>query len=104
MAHGCSSSTSSNSSSSTVSQAANAPKVETTQAKLGFIALTDSAPLIIAKEKAKFGSPGINQNPLRFWPMTCWVALDLNTRSISVKPNGCTIVVLSSRVIVDLLL
>lgn len=31
-----------------VTTVANAPKVETTKAKLGFIALTDSAPIIIA--------------------------------------------------------
>jgi nitrate/nitrite transport system substrate-binding protein len=72
-AHGCSSSTSSNSSSSTVSQAANAPKVETTQAKLGFIALTDSAPLIVAQEKglfAKYGMKDVEVVKQASWPVT----------------------------------
>ncbi|MBW4620216.1 MAG: ABC transporter substrate-binding protein [Cyanosarcina radialis HA8281-LM2] len=73
LAHGCSSSTSSNSPSSTVSQAANAPKVETTQAKLGFIALTDSAPLIIAQEKglfARYGMKDVEVVKQASWPVT----------------------------------
>lgn len=63
LAHGCSAgsntaSTGGNSPSAApaanVSTVANAPKVEVTKAKLGFIALTDAAPLIIAKEKGFF--------------------------------------------------
>ncbi|MEB3149822.1 MAG: ABC transporter substrate-binding protein, partial [Sphaerospermopsis sp.] len=60
VAHGCSSDNSgsgTNSNSST--QISNTAKVETTKAKLGFIALTDSAPLIIAKEKGFFAKYGM---------------------------------------------
>lgn len=56
-----------------VSVAANAPKVETTKAKLGFIALTDSAPLIIAKEKglfAKYGMSDVEVLKQASWPVT----------------------------------
>jgi nitrate/nitrite transport system substrate-binding protein len=83
LAHGCSSS---NSQSATTDSAAssntklannstvsNAPKVETTKAKLGFIALTDSAPLIIAKEKgffAKYGMTDVEVSKQKSWPVT----------------------------------
>ncbi len=85
LAHGCSSgptntSTSANSSTSGASGsspaatlAANAPKVETPNAKLGFIALTDSAPLIIAKEKGlfdKYGMTGVEILKQASWPVT----------------------------------
>ncbi len=62
LAHGCSSGGSSSSSSSSSSapavNAGTADAPETDTVKLGFIALTDSAPLIVAKEKgflAKYG-------------------------------------------------
>lgn len=75
LAHGCTnnSQSSTTGSSSNVSLAANAPKVETTQAKLGFIALTDSAPLIIAKEKglfAKYGMTDVEVIKQTSWPVT----------------------------------
>jgi nitrate/nitrite transport system substrate-binding protein len=53
--------------------AANAPKVETTKAKLGFIPLTDSAPLIIAKEKGffeKYGMKDVELAKQKSWPVT----------------------------------
>ncbi|MGH2414744.1 MAG: ABC transporter substrate-binding protein, partial [Microcystaceae cyanobacterium] len=46
---------------------------EITTAKLGFIALTDSAPLIIAKEKGffdKYGMTGIEVLKQASWPVT----------------------------------
>lgn len=49
----------------------NAPEVTT--AKLGFIALTDSAPLIIAKEKGffdKYGMTGVEVLKQASWPVT----------------------------------
>ncbi|AUT00176.1 bicarbonate-binding protein [Nostoc sp. CENA543] len=58
---------------SNVSTVANAPKVETTKAKLGFIALTDAAPLIIAKEKgffAKYGMTDVEVIKQKSWPVT----------------------------------
>jgi nitrate/nitrite transport system substrate-binding protein len=55
-----------------VSQAANAPKVETTKAKLGFIALTDSAPLIIAHEKGLFQKYGMTD--VEVVKQTSWAA------------------------------
>ncbi len=82
LAHGCSSNSSTSSTSSdapsaapaaNVSTVANAPKVETTKAKLGFIALTDSAPLIIAKEKglfAKYGMTDVEVIKQKSWPVT----------------------------------
>ncbi|MBW4580372.1 MAG: ABC transporter substrate-binding protein [Tildeniella nuda ZEHNDER 1965/U140] len=65
LAHGCSSS--SNTASTSASSPSAAPAVnvgaadapETTTATLGFIALTDSAPLIIAKEKGYFEKYGM---------------------------------------------
>lgn len=83
LAHGCSSNNSN--SATTVQQApaaasavnastaANAPKVETTKAKLGFIPLTDAAPLIIAKEKgffAKYGMTDVEVIKQKSWPVT----------------------------------
>jgi nitrate/nitrite transport system substrate-binding protein len=56
-----------------VTSAANAPKVETTTAKLGFIPLTDSAPLIIAKEKGffeKYGMKDVELIKQKSWPVT----------------------------------
>ncbi|MBK1989569.1 ABC transporter substrate-binding protein [Sphaerospermopsis aphanizomenoides BCCUSP55] len=83
LAHGCSSSnpksaTTDNAASSTAQLAnnttvSNAPKVETTKAKLGFIALTDSAPLIIAKEKgffAKYGMTDVEVSKQKSWAVT----------------------------------
>lgn len=73
--HGCASGGKSSTAGSTTSTgpAANAPKVETTTAKLGFIALTDSAPLIIAKEKGffeKYGMKDVQLNKQKSWPVT----------------------------------
>ncbi|AFY89024.1 CmpA/NrtA family ABC transporter substrate-binding protein [Chroococcidiopsis thermalis] len=81
LVHGCSSSnTASNNTSTTntsstanVSPVADAPKVETTTARLGFIALTDSAPLIIAAEKglfAKYGMTDVKVEKQASWPVT----------------------------------
>lgn len=75
LAHGCSNNSSpvSRNSATQVSLASNAPAVETTQAKLGFIALTDSAPLIIAKEKgffAKYGMTDVEVIKQTSWPVT----------------------------------
>jgi nitrate/nitrite transport system substrate-binding protein len=72
--HGCGQSSNSNSGGGEkVSLAANAPKVETTKAKLGFIALTDSAPLIVAQEKglfAKYGMTEVEVLKQASWPVT----------------------------------
>ena len=65
--------TSSTGSGSNPAPAANAPKVETTTAKLGFIALTDSAPLIVAQEKglfAKYGMTDVKVEKQASWPVT----------------------------------
>ena len=80
LAHGCSSGpTDTNNSGGSASPvasvvaAANAPKVETTSAKLGFIALTDSAPLIVALEKgiyAKYGMTDVKVEKQASWPVT----------------------------------
>ena len=78
LAHGCSSSksdsTKTDSATSSNSKLANnSPKVETTTAKLGFIALTDSAPLIIAKEKGfftKYGMTDVEISKQKSWPVT----------------------------------
>jgi nitrate/nitrite transport system substrate-binding protein len=80
-AHGCTSNNSNsanNNSPSAVpaadkSTVTNAPKVETTKVKLGFIALTDSAPLIIAKEKgffAKYGMTEVEVIKQKSWAVT----------------------------------
>jgi nitrate/nitrite transport system substrate-binding protein len=83
LAHGCSSSNpsadkpSTNSSTANpvanVTTAANTLKVETTKAKLGFIPLTDAAPVIIAKEKgffAKYGMTDVEVIKQKSWPVT----------------------------------
>ncbi|MCG6134601.1 MAG: ABC transporter substrate-binding protein [Nostoc sp. LLA-1] len=73
LAHGCTNNSQSGTTATNVSLAANAPQVETTQAKLGFIALTDSAPLIIAKEKgffAKYGMTDVEVIKQTSWPVT----------------------------------
>jgi nitrate/nitrite transport system substrate-binding protein len=83
VAHGCSSSNKTGESTTSPSAtpagasapapAANAPAVETTKAKLGFIALTDSAPLIIAVEKglfAKYGMKDVEVAKQASWPVT----------------------------------
>jgi nitrate/nitrite transport system substrate-binding protein len=52
---------------------ASVPKPETTKAILGFIALTDAAPLIIAKEKgffAKYGMPDVEVAKQASWGTT----------------------------------
>lgn len=58
LVHGCSSS-SSNTSTPTASNVSSGDAPEVTTAKLGFIALTDAAPLIIAKEKGYFDKHGM---------------------------------------------
>lgn len=75
LAHGCSSGNTSTSNANTTPaanvSAADAPEVTT--AKLGFIALTDSAPLIIAKEKglfAKYGMKDVEVIKQASWPVT----------------------------------
>ncbi|YAF97950.1 MAG: CmpA/NrtA family ABC transporter substrate-binding protein [Nodularia sp. CChRGM 3473] len=74
LAHGCTNNSQSGTTTATnVSLATNAPQVETTKAKLGFIALTDSAPLIIAKEKgifAKYGMTDVEVIKQTSWPVT----------------------------------
>lgn len=76
--NGCSSSKNTAESSSSSSPAAPSPVAaadtpEVTTAKLGFIALTDSAPLIIAKEKglfAKYGMPDVEVLKQASWAVT----------------------------------
>jgi len=76
--HGCSGSSESSSGASTETAASPSPVVsidppEVTTATLGFIALTDSAPLIIAKEKgifAKYGMPDVNVVKQASWGTT----------------------------------
>lgn len=76
--NGCSSSNTTETSSSTSSSPAPSPVAaadtpEVTTAKLGFIALTDSAPLIIAKEKgffAKYGMPDVEVTKQASWAVT----------------------------------
>ncbi|NJK75202.1 MAG: ABC transporter substrate-binding protein [Microcoleus sp. SU_5_6] len=84
LAHGCSSGSTTSSSPSPAAGGASptaAPAVninpadapEVTNAKLGFIALTDSAPLIIAQEKglfAKYGMTGVEVAKQASWPVT----------------------------------
>ncbi|MBD2571009.1 CmpA/NrtA family ABC transporter substrate-binding protein [Anabaena lutea] len=83
LVHGCSSGNSKSATTDTAasstaklannSTVSNASKVETTKAKLGFIALTDSAPLIIAKEKgffAKYGMTDVEVSKQKSWPVT----------------------------------
>lgn len=78
--HGCTSSTetaqtpaTTSSPAATTSPAASGDAPEVTTAKLGFIALTDSAPLIIAKEKGlfdKYGMTGVEIVKQASWPVT----------------------------------
>lgn len=76
--HGCTSSTTSSSTGSSTAPASPSPVAaadtpEVTTAKLGFIALTDSAPLIIAKEKglfAKYGMPDVEVVKQASWAVT----------------------------------
>jgi nitrate/nitrite transport system substrate-binding protein len=73
--HGCNSTGSGPeaSPSPTGSPAANLETPEVTTAKLGFIALTDSAPLIIAKEKGifeKYGMPDVEVTKQASWGAT----------------------------------
>lgn len=80
--HGCSTGPSKSGGESSVSSTAtpaanatvaNAPKVETNTVKLGFIALTDSAPLIVAVEKgffAKYGMTDVKVEKQASWPVT----------------------------------
>ncbi|KOR38553.1 MULTISPECIES: ABC transporter substrate-binding protein [Planktothricoides] len=77
LAHGCSSApTNTSTSTSTTVPAVNvnpADAPEVTAAKLGFIALTDSAPLIIAKEKGlfdKYGMKDVEVVKQASWPVT----------------------------------
>lgn len=74
--HGCTSpnntaNNTANSPATTASPSGDGPEV--TAAKLGFIALTDSAPLIIAKEKGlfdKYGMTGVEVIKQASWPVT----------------------------------
>ncbi len=76
--HGCSTPSSSNSSAGGGSEVADTPLAdleppEVTGAKLGFIALTDAAPLIVAKEKgifAKYGMPDVLVEKQASWATT----------------------------------
>ncbi|NJK29716.1 MAG: ABC transporter substrate-binding protein [Acaryochloris sp. RU_4_1] len=72
--HGCNSPGSSpTDTSSSASKPANLDTPEVTTAKLGFIALTDSAPLIIAKEKGifeKYGMPDVEVIKQSSWGAT----------------------------------
>ncbi len=77
LAHGCSSgNTSTSQTKETSAPAANvnpADAPEVTTAKLGFIALTDSAPLIIALEKGffkKYGMTDVKVEKQASWPVT----------------------------------
>ncbi len=77
LAHGCSSTpTNTSTSTSTTAPAVNvnpADAPEVTAAKLGFIALTDSAPLIVAKEKGlfdKYGMTDVEVVKQASWPVT----------------------------------
>ncbi len=71
--HGCSTGPTNSAKKGAVAKAANAPKVEVTKAKLGFIALTDAAPLIIAQEKGlfqKYGMTDVEVAKQASWPVT----------------------------------
>jgi nitrate/nitrite transport system substrate-binding protein len=77
--HGCSNSSNtttdnnSNSSSKPASNVKPGDAPEVTKIKLGFIALTDSAPLIIAKEKGLFDKYGLTEvevEKMASWPVT----------------------------------
>jgi nitrate/nitrite transport system substrate-binding protein len=71
--HGCSGTETASSSNPSPSPVAAADTPEVTTAKLGFIALTDSAPLIVAKEKgifAKYGMPDVEVLKQASWGAT----------------------------------
>jgi len=75
--HGCTSSETPEATTTTTTTTAPAPASgdtpETNAVKLGFIALTDSAPLIIAKEKGlfdKYGMTGVEILKQASWPVT----------------------------------
>ncbi|MBD2043424.1 CmpA/NrtA family ABC transporter substrate-binding protein [Microcoleus sp. FACHB-672] len=79
LVHGCSTgptNTSKTNAASTPTPAANvnpADAPEVTTAKLGFIALTDAAPIIVAQEKglfAKYGMTGVEVVKQASWPVT----------------------------------
>ncbi|HIK28294.1 MAG: ABC transporter substrate-binding protein [Oscillatoriaceae bacterium SKW80] len=77
LAHGCNSSTTNtNTTPSTVAPTVNvnpADAPETTAVKLGFIALTDASPLVIAKEKGffdKYGMKDVEIVKQASWPVT----------------------------------
>jgi nitrate/nitrite transport system substrate-binding protein len=75
LVHGCSSGPTSTSSASNTQSANISPAdtPEVTTAKLGFIALTDAAPLIIAKEKGlfeKYGMKDVEVVKQASWPVT----------------------------------
>ncbi|MEG4279314.1 CmpA/NrtA family ABC transporter substrate-binding protein [Microcoleus sp. MON1_C1] len=85
LAHGCSSSSTTSNGSATPAAGGPSPSAapavninpadapEVTAAKLGFIALTDSAPLIIAQEKglfAKYGMKDVQVTKQASWPVT----------------------------------
>jgi len=75
LVHGCSSSPSNPTASTSKSPAVNvnpADAPEVTKATLGFIALTDSAPLIIAKEKGLFDKYGMKD--VKVSKQTSWAA------------------------------
>ncbi len=73
LANGCSSGTSSNTSSVPAVNSGTADSPETDKVTLGFIALTDCAPLVIAKEKgifAKYGLKGAEVKKQTSWANT----------------------------------
>ena len=76
LAHGCSSGSTTSNATPTAVPAVNinpADAPEVTAAKLGFIALTDAAPLIIALEKgyfAKYGMKDVQITKQASWPVT----------------------------------
>ncbi|MCA1992690.1 MAG: ABC transporter substrate-binding protein, partial [Coleofasciculus sp. S288] len=77
LVHGCSAgtntTTTANTSTSTTANVSPADTPEVTTAKLGFIALTDSAPLIIALEKGffqKYGMTDVKVEKQASWPVT----------------------------------
>jgi nitrate/nitrite transport system substrate-binding protein len=72
LVHGCTSD-SGTTTSSPAAGAGGGDAPEVTKAKLGFIALTDSAPLIIAKEKGlfeKYGMKDVTVVKQASWPVT----------------------------------
>ena len=66
-------------------------KPETTDVELGFIALTDAAPLIIAKEKgffAKQGMTGVNLKKQTSWADRKSTRLNSSHSSVSRMPSS----------------